>query len=76
MYVFNKTMQFNETEVPADLRQDKLSNYEMGKLMDLKRWIYKIRAEHRKSEDRSRRQEEKEQAKQEKEALQPKMFEF
>ena len=60
------TCSFNKTEAPADLRQDKLSDHEMGQLMDLKRWIYNVRAEHRKGEDKVRRQEEKEQAKQEK----------
>ena len=76
MYTFNKTCKMTKTEVPEDLRQEELSQYEMGLLLGLKQWIYKVRTENRKEKDRIRRQEERVQVKQEKEALQPKMFEF
>ena len=76
MYTFNKTCATTQTEVPEDLRQESLDQYEMGLLLGLKQWIYRVRSENRKQKDREDRLEKKEQAKKEKENLQPQMFEF
>jgi hypothetical protein len=76
MYTFNQTCATTHTEVPEDLRQESLDQYEMGLLLGLKQWIYQVRSENRKQIDRADRQEKKEQARQEKENLQPQMFEF
>lgn len=44
MYLGTKYM---GDKFPEDIRQESLSNYEMGMLRDLKRWIYKKRVEAR-----------------------------
>lgn len=75
-YVFTKTCAVMQTEVPEELRQETLDNYEMGLLLGLKQWIYRTRSENRKDHDRAERREHKEKAEQEKIELQPKMFEF
>ena len=76
MYTFNQTCKLTNNEVPQDLRQKTLDNYEMGLLNDLKTWIYKVRTENRKDVERTERREQREQVKKEKEDLQPKMFKF
>jgi len=76
MYTFNKTCKLTKTEVPEDLRQETLDSYEMGLLNDLKRWLYKVRAEHRKDVARNEKREQKEQVRKEKEDVQTKMFRF
>ena len=75
-YCFTKLCQFMNTEIPDDLRQDKLNNYEMGLLLGLKQWIYRKRSEARKDKDRAERREQKAQAKQQQAILQPPMFDF
>jgi hypothetical protein len=76
MYTFNKTCATLQTEVPEDLRQESLDQYEKGLLLELKQWIYRVRSENRKQRDREDQKEKKEQAKTEKDNLQPKMFEL
>ena len=76
-YCFTKTMECLHKDVPADLRVDELTDYEMNQyLLPLKRWIYRKRCEHRKELGRQERKELKEEAKQQKIVLQPSMFEF
>ena len=60
MYVFNQAMKFKKTEVPEDLKSEKLSDYDMQELNQLKRWIYERRVKHRKEKARGERQEAKE----------------
>lgn len=74
MYAFNKLCESMKKEVPPDLRQDKLDNYDTGFYLDLKRWLYRVRAEHRKKQDIAARREKREQAKQEETALRPTLF--
>jgi len=59
MYVFNQAMKFKKTEVPEDLKSEKLSDYDMQELNQLKRWIYERRVKHRKEKARGERQEAK-----------------
>ncbi len=60
MYVFTQAMKFKKTEVPEDLKSEKLSDYDIYKLNDLKRWIYDRRVKHRKGQARTERVEKKE----------------
>jgi len=48
LYVSTRTMESAGKTVPPDVLVDKLDNYRMGLLRDLKRWIYNSRAKHRK----------------------------
>jgi hypothetical protein len=52
MYVFNQAMKMKKTEVPQDLQSEKLTDYDMRALDELKRWIYEKRLQHRKERDR------------------------
>ena len=63
MYVFNQAMKFKKTEVPEDLKSEKLSEYDMQELNQLKRWIYERRVNHRKDKQRGERRQAKEEAK-------------
>jgi hypothetical protein len=47
LYVSTKTMEKAGKTVPPDIRVDKLDNYRMGLLRDLKRSIYNSRAKHK-----------------------------
>jgi len=51
-YCFTKAMEFMKIEVPADLRVDKLSDYDMRQLDDLKRFIWDKRVKARKERAR------------------------
>ena len=62
LYVFNQAMKFKKTEVPEDLKSEKLSDYDMQELDHLKRWIYEQRVKHRKEKERSARHQAKEEA--------------
>jgi len=77
MYVFNQAMKFKKTEVPEDLKSEKLSDYDMQELNQLKRWIYERRVKHRKEKQRGERRQAKEEAKAkelETRAVQPSFF--
>ncbi len=63
MYVFTQAMKCKKTEVPEDLKSEKLSDYDMQKLNQLKRWIYDRRVKHRKEKARGERRQAKEDAK-------------
>ena len=60
MYVFNQAMKFKKTEVPEDLKSEKLSDYDMQQLNQLKRWIYERRVKHRKEKQQGKRRQAKE----------------
>ena len=51
-YCFTKAMEFMKVEVPADLRVDILSDYDMHQLDDLKRFIWDSRVKARKEKAR------------------------
>lgn len=62
---------------------DELDDYDMGRLRDMKEWLYRTRVRAREDTDRADRREQKDQARQEKqleteqkESLQPKMFDL
>ena len=77
MYVFNQAMKFKKTEVPEDLKSEKLSDYDMQELNQLKRWIYERRVKHRKEKQRGERRQAKEEAEAkelETRAVQPSFF--
>lgn len=79
MYLFNKVITSrpgNKVEVPEDLRKETISNYLMGDLLHLKRWIYEKKVQHRKARLKEERSQVKEAAegKEEEPALQPAMF--
>ena len=63
MYVFNQAMKFKKTEVPEDLKSEKLSDYDMQELDHLKRWIYERRVKNRKEKAGVERRQAKEEAK-------------
>jgi len=66
MYVFTQAMKFKKTEVPEDLKSEKLSDYDMQQLNQLKRWVYERRVQHRKEKARGElreRRQAKEEAK-------------
>jgi hypothetical protein len=48
--------------MPEDIKVEKLSDYEMGELNRLKRWLYEQRVKVRNERDRTRRREEREAA--------------
>jgi hypothetical protein len=56
MYVFNQAMKFKKVEIPEDLKNESLSDYDKRELDDLKRWIYSKRVAHRKEKARAERQ--------------------
>lgn len=60
MYIFTQAMKFKKTEVPEDLRSEKLTDYDMHQLDDLKRFIYQKRVQHRKEKARDERRQAKE----------------
>lgn len=62
--VFNEAMKFKGVEVPEDLKPEKMSEYEMGQLNHLKRWIYERRVKYRKEKESGERRQAKDQAKQ------------
>jgi len=77
-HVFNGAMKFKKVEVPEDLKERPLDDYDMQQLNHLRHWIYEQRLKHRKERARSAKLEAKEQATQEKEleikAAQPSFF--
>ena len=49
--------------MPDDIRKDSLSDYQMGLLMELKRWIYRQRVKAREERRRAKRRKAKVEAK-------------
>lgn len=76
MYTFNKTMQDMKKEIPEDLKKEELSQYDMGHLRHLKRWLYEKRSAARKGMVRQERREEREAKKEQEAVLQPSLFDF
>jgi len=78
MYLFTRSMRRHkkETDIPADLVHESLSQYQQQLLDGLKRWIYNTRVKARKERERASRRERKEAAAAEKQTTQPALFEF
>ncbi len=77
LYVAGKTSkQWNNNDMPDDIAVSEISNYQMGKLADLKDWIYKQRVRARLDRDREERRQDSEEAELQKKRTQPVLFEF
>jgi len=63
-------------EMPADIRVDSLSDYQMAELRRLKDWIYRKRTQVRLERDRGERRQKREEAEAAKKAAQPALFDF
>lgn len=79
LYIANKVYTHHRSkesgvQMPEDIRAEKISDYQMGKLRHLKDWIYRQRVRARQEKERGERRERKEAAKQESE--QPALFDF
>ena len=77
LYLANQVVRRNrKTEIPQDILVESLSDYRMGKLRQLKDWIYRRRAQVRLERGQGERREKKEKAKAAKKAEQPTLFTF
>jgi len=79
LYVATKTVERQrvpKTTMPADIRVDLITDYQMGKLKHLKRWLYERRAAARLERDQAERREQKEAKVARKKKLQPSMFDL
>lgn len=65
-----------QVDLPADIAVESISNYRMGRLLDLKRWIFNRRTRIREEHDRASRRERKEQEQAQRAAEQPALFQF
>lgn len=63
-------------QVPEDIRVESISDYQMGDLRRLKRWIYERRIRDRQEKDRAARRDRREQDIAKKKAEKPVLFEF
>lgn len=63
-------------QVPEDIRVESISDYQMGDLRRLKRWIYERRTRARQEKDRGERRERREEKAARKKAEKPVLFEF
>ncbi len=54
IYMYALT-QYKGDQVPKDIKQDRLSDYEMGLLNDFRRWIYERRLKERKRRQHAER---------------------
>ena len=80
-YVFTKVYEKWRTKessynVPADIKVDKLNDYDMSHLRQLKDWIYKTRIKSRIEKDTSDRKQNKKEILKQKKDGQPALFEF
>ncbi|GAJ03203.1 unnamed protein product [marine sediment metagenome] len=81
LYIATKTYEKWRTkdsgvEMPADIRVDSLSDYQLADLRQLKDWIYQRRAQVRLDHDRAERRQRKEEESQLKKELQPALFDL
>ncbi|TET86606.1 MAG: hypothetical protein E3J46_07665 [Desulfobacteraceae bacterium] len=63
-------------QVPEDIRVESISDYQMGDLRRLKRWIYERRVRDRQEKDRADRRDRREEEAARKKAEKPVLFEF
>jgi len=77
LYVASQTYKrWGKGEMPADITEDSISDYQLGELNRLKSWLYHQRVKARQEKDRAERRQEKEEAKAQREEEQPALFEF
>ena len=77
MYLGTKVSRRHEqVDLPADIAVESLSDYRMGRLLDLKRWIFNRRTQIRQEHARADRRERKEQEQARQSAEQPALFKF
>ena len=81
LYIATKTYEKWRTkesgvEMPADIRVDSLSDYQLADLRRLKDWIYRRRAQVRLERDRGERRQKSEEAVAAKKVEQPALFDF
>jgi len=62
--------------VPADIKVDKLDDYDMSHLRRLKDWLYQTRIKARLEKDKSERKQQKEEEIKKRKEEQPILFEF
>ena len=67
---------WGNSEMPADIAVDSISDYQKGELNRLKAWLYQKRVKTRREVDRIEQRQEKEEARAQREAQQPALFEF
>ena len=65
-----------QVDMPPDIAVESISDYRMGRLLDLKRWISNRRVRIRQDSDRAERREHKEQERARRGAEQPALFGF
>ena len=73
MHLFTMVM---GDRVPEDLRKESLSNYQMGPLSDLKRWICRQRIKTREERERAEWRQKKEETAARMKATQPTLFDL
>ena len=77
LYITTQVYRYHKKgDMPADTAIETLSNYRMGQLLDLKRWIFDRRSKIRQERDRAERSERKEADIAQKQAEQPALFQF
>ncbi len=77
LYLANQVVRRNrDTEIPQDIVVESLSDYRMGELCRLKRWLYERRVKARQERERGERRERKEEERAKQESRQPALFEF
>jgi len=77
LYISTKVCRRHKrVDMPADIAVESLSDYRMGRLLDLKRWIFNRRTQIRQEQARADRRERKEQEQARQSAEQPALFKF
>ncbi len=77
LYLASKVVQYHkQTEVPEDIRVEKLNDDQMRDLNRLKAWIYDKRIAARLDRDRAERRQRKEEEAERKKQEQPALFDF
>jgi hypothetical protein len=77
LYVAGKTYRrWGKNELPADIRVDSLTDYQLSELRRFKDWLYQKRTQARQEREREERRQEREQQAERKKAEQPALFQF
>jgi hypothetical protein len=77
LYVAGKTYcRWGKNEMPADIRVDSLTDYQLSELRRFKDWLYQKRTQARQERQREERRQEREQETERKKAEQPALFQF
>ena len=77
MYISTKVCRrYKQVDLPADIAVESLSDYRMGRFLDLKRWIFNRRTQIRQEQARADKRERKDQELARQSAEQPALFKF